>query len=156
MTAYEVLDVALSALSFATLAFVLVQVVSHSRQMHHDFEAMYLQRFWSIMERRSMHVNFEASPRWLAGRDRRVIEDYLALSNDQVALRRLGRITDETWLMWAPDIVGFTSQRAIALTLWKSSPLAYPDLRALLSNATADPAWDPCSLGPVRRWIRGL
>lgn len=156
MTAYEALDVALSALSLATLAFVLVQVVSHSRQMHHDFEAMYLQRFWSIMERTSMHVDFGVSPRWLARRDRRVIKDYLELSNDQVALRRLGRITDDTWRMWAPDIVAFTSQRAVALTLRRSSPLAYVDLRALLDNATTDSAWDPCSMGAARRWIRGL
>ncbi len=90
---YEVLDLVLSGLSLVAIAFVVLQITTHNRQMHHDFEAIYLQRFWSLTERRWVDL---ASPRArrLSSADQRLVHDYLTLSNDQVELRRHGRITD--------------------------------------------------------------
>ncbi len=41
---------ALTLLAIATGAW---QLLAHSRQMHRDFESMYVQRYWTSMDRRS-------------------------------------------------------------------------------------------------------
>lgn len=155
MTTYEVLDIVLSGLSLVAIAFVVLQITTHNRQMHHDFEAIYLQRFWSLMERRSVDL---ASPRArrLSSADERLVHDYLTLSNDQVELRRHGRITDETWRIWAPDIQAFASLPTVERALSETSPLRYADLRTLLAELANDPGWDPCTMSRFRRWARGL
>lgn len=156
MSTYEKLDLVLSSISALAIAFVVVQITTHNRQMHHDFEAMYLQRFWSLMERRSLNFAASRGRKRLSRTDLRTVHDYLELSNDQVELRRHGRVTDQTWRIWAPDIVRFVSQPVIWRVLEESEPQRYIDLRELLARWPSDPAWDPCSFGRFRRWARGL
>lgn len=155
MTTYESLDLLLSAGSLLAVGFVVVQIATHNRQMHHDFEAMYLQRFWALMERRSPRFDPQNARR-LSRADRRFIEDYLALSNDQIELRRLGRVTNQTWRIWAPDIAKFVNLPAIRGVLDASAPEDFADLRRLIEERPDNPTWDPCELSRFRRWARGL
>ena len=132
------------------LAFVLAawQLLFHGRQMHRDFEMLYVERYWKIMD--------ERSPEWrnngeLQPRDHSLVQDYLQLCEDEIDLRKLGRVTDSTWEFWARAIVGQTSEWPYAGELEDSAPHRYPRLRTLLDSNKGDrsKAMDP--LG--HRWL---
>jgi hypothetical protein len=94
----EVVTAAVSAIALVAVLFALLQISFLNRQIHRELEAKYLERYWLLMDRRSSRFALGGPP---VRSDRRVIHAYFQLSEDQIALRRLGRVTDHTWQFWA-------------------------------------------------------
>jgi hypothetical protein len=90
----EWFSLAVDAITALAIVFAAWQLLSHSRQMHRELEGLYVQRYWELMDQRSESFIVEGDPR---PRDRRVIHAYLQLCEDEIDLRRLGRLTDNTW-----------------------------------------------------------
>jgi len=107
------------------------QLLVQNRQIHRDFESIYVQRYWTIMDRRST--------KWaLKGQydveDRVVARQYLLLCEDEIDLRARGRITDATWAFWGDAILTQARAAPYAAELTSSGPDEYPGLRAFLES----------------------
>lgn len=139
-------DVWSLALQIATLLAVIVaawQLLFHSRQMHREFEALYVARYWEIMDRRS--------DSWvLSGRTKRsdsvVARSYLQLCEDEIDCRRIGRVTDNTWVFWRDAILSQTSAAEYKRALADSGADEYPLLQKLRGLG---PGYDPLE----HRWL---
>lgn len=94
----------ISAITLITIVFAFLQIKSSNKQMHREFESMYIGRFWEIIDEFSDSFIFQNIPE---NSDKRVAYKYLSLSNEQVGLKAHGRITDETWEYWSKDIKNF-------------------------------------------------
>lgn len=141
--------------SFASLGTGIVvllgafQVRRMNQQMHREFEMQYLIRFWTLMDRRSRRLQLRGRP---TQRDESTLIAYLDLSEDQIALREKGRVTNHTWSFWARDIRAMCLSGAIHLTLRKFSQSQYPHIRRLIAQAD----YDPLTWGRLRKWWSGL
>lgn len=133
-------------LQIATLIAVVVaawQLLFHSRQMHREFEALYIARYWELMDRRSI--------RWVvADRQSRldvvVVKGYLQLCEDEIDCRRIGRVTDGTWDFWRAAIISQATDPHYGAVLTSAPASDYPLLRELIHIG---PAYDPLP----RRWL---
>lgn len=133
----EVFSAIVQAFTALAIIFAAWQLMFHSRQMHRDFELLYVQRYWELMDRRSPEFALEHEP---TPEDRLVIRAYLQLCEDEVDLRRLGRVTDSTWKFWSQSMVAQASAPAYARELSLVGAERYPLVRRLIeSQATQDP-----------------
>jgi len=145
----EAITALVSASALIAVVFAGLQVRHVNRQMHREFESMYLTRFWAIMDRRSRAFALTGRPR---ATDRRVVSDYLDLCEDQLSLRSLGRVTNHTWNFWRVDIRAFRVTGAYAEALKSASLAEYPKVRQLIR----DPFFDPLRSNWLRRLWDGL
>ena len=147
----ELRDWIVLIVQMATLLAIVVaawQLTYHSRQMHRDLESLYVQRNWAIMDRRSL--------KWLANGkptsdDYLVLRAYLQLCEDEIDLRRRGRVTDSTWAFWAQAISEQCSAEPYATALAAAPDEEYPSLRLHLGGKT-----DPLSRKWLWRLMHGL
>lgn len=146
----ELFSIIVQALTAMAIVFAAWQLLFHSRQMHRDFELVYVQRYWELMDRRSASLALEGLPR---RRDRTVIRSYLQLCEDEIDLRRLGRVSDNTWRFWATSIVEQASTEPWAAEIAKLGSSQYPLLRKLIES---DVAYDPLEHSWVWRKLHGL
>jgi hypothetical protein len=147
------LDVWSFALQLATLVAVLVaarQLVFQSRQMHRDFEALYVQRYWALMDRRSRRFALGGG---LSRDDRITVRNYIQLCEDQIDCRRIGRVTDSTWVFWRGAIADQLQQPAYRTELDELSGETFPRVRELLNNPGQH---DPLGWWWVWRKAQGL
>lgn len=140
----EWIQLGVSSLTVLAIAAAVWQLVAQSRQMHREFEAMYVRRYWELMSNRS--ESWVLSGR-LTVADRVVVRGYLQLSEDECDLRSLGRVTDGTWAFWARSIVDQCAARPYASELADLDRADYPRLRELLLDG---PNHDP--LTRSKRW----
>lgn len=138
-----------SGLAFLAVVLAGVQIRHVSRQMHRDFESHYLLRYWALMDRRSRRFKLGGRPNRMDGV---LIADYLALCEDQLTLRALGRVTDDTYGFWARDIVAQAGQGAYRAFLASAQVTDFPRLRSLLTQ----PGHDPLKQHRLGRLWRGL
>ncbi|UOE42890.1 hypothetical protein [Agromyces larvae] len=146
----EVFSVVVQALTALAIVFAAWQLLFHSRQMHRDFELIYVQRYWELMDRRSPGFVTEGRGRRT---DRPLITAYLQLCEDEIDLRRLGRVTDNTWGFWARSIVDQASTSPYASELGRVRPELYPLLRRLIES---DAGFDPLDRSRLWRKLHGL
>lgn len=144
----DVFSAIVQALTALAIVFAAWQLMFHSRQMHRDFELLYVQRYWELMDRRTPGFALEHEP---TPEDRLVIRAYLQLCEDEVDLRRLGRVTDNTWGFWAGAMAERASAPAYAQELDLAGPDSYPLLRQLIGGRT-----DPLRHGWLWRKVHGL
>jgi hypothetical protein len=140
-------------LQIATLIAVAVaawQLMFQSRQMHRDFETLYVARYWALMDRRSLPFVLTGAPR---KSDRGVIDQYLQLCEDEIDCRRIGRVTDSTWRFWRAAIVDQVSERSYRRFLDSLPDDRFPRLRTLLREPAG---YDPLGWGWLRRRMHGL
>lgn len=138
--------------SLGTVLVVIVgalQVGRMNRQMHREFEMQYLQRFWTLMDRRSKGLQLRGRAN---SEDQVVLLAYLELSEDQITLRKNGRVTNHTWSFWAKDIREMCMSQAVRRMLEKSPIQRFPHIRQLLIDAD----YDPLPWGRLRKWWCGL
>jgi hypothetical protein len=150
--------IAAAAVAFAGLAFR-----ASLQQRLRQFEGMYIQRYWSLMDRLSLpatrgdiHLQIEDS-------DEKVIRAYFRLCEDQLELRQNGWISDRSWRIWS---AGITAQLHEPLFnhLWRKVdaeakarvPEGVPPRFALLRVLIVDEHEDPCEMGRWNRWIAGV
>lgn len=132
------------------------------RERLRQFEALYVERYWKILDQlsldalkgsRSVHVN---------GEDEKAIRGYILLCEDELQMRRNGYISDSTYLVWADGMLGQFCQpmfKHVWIQVQQEATdhhsFPYEHLNRLLSAANSD-AGDPLSMSPTRRKLRGL
>lgn len=140
-------------LQVATLIAVIVaawQLLFHSRQMHREFESLYIARYWELMDRRSRgwvsrgHIDRD---------DLVVVKGYLQLCEDEIDCRRIGRITDSTWHFWREAILTQAAEGHYLRVLRAAPESDYPLLRQLVLRG---PIYEPLSRGWLWRKTHGL
>lgn len=143
-------SVIVQSLTALAIIFAALQLLFHSKQMHRDFEMMYVQRYWQVMDRRSDEFEFDGKPQ---ASDREVIRGYLQLSEDEIDLRGLGRVSDNTWVFWSTAIVAQCHEEAYAKALADTPQDMFRSVRTLLSS---DGREDPLKRRWLGRKLRGL
>jgi len=127
----EIASVVIGALTFLTIGVAAIQLIFHSRQMHREFESLYVSRYWDVMDRRSESFATDRVP---TEADRPVMRAYLQLCEDEIDLRGLGRVTDSTWKFWARSIVEQCGADGYREELLAAPEDAYPNVRRLLET----------------------
>ncbi|MBX3195844.1 MAG: hypothetical protein KF727_12200 [Microbacteriaceae bacterium] len=146
------LGVVVQVLTALAIIFAAWQLLFHSRAMHREFELLYVQRYWELMDRRTAKFAIGDGTHHS---DRLVIRAYFQLCEDEADLRRIGRVTDNTWTFWRGAMVSQASTAAYRHELDRLDASAYPQLRAIL----ADPEGrrkGPLAWGWLRRKLHGL
>lgn len=138
------------ALTASAIVFAAWQLLFHSRQMHRDFEVLYVQRYWGLMDERSDKFLLNGE---LVETDRRVVRAYLQLSEDEIDLRSLGRVTDNTWRFWSRAITDQCTAPGYREELSVLPTTMYPGVR---KNLEAGRAYDPLEHGWLWRKVHGL
>lgn len=146
----DIASVVISALTFLTIGVAAIQLIFHSRQMHREFESLYVERYWTLMDRRSPSFAIDRIP---VAADRAVIRAYLQLCEDEIDLRSLGRVSDATWSFWARSIIDQCSSDGYREELQKCEISEYPRVRELVAGGTG---WDPLRHSLLWRVRHGL
>jgi hypothetical protein len=102
-------------------------------QRRRQFETIYVQRYWALMDQLSLDAHKGCEPQSLdssghaaaiaagphvSDTDQRVVRSYLRLCEDELELRREGWISRETWAIWRTGI-------AAQLDRWPFKPVWY-------------------------------
>lgn len=127
---------------FATVIAVgaaFLQLIGARAAKHRDFENLYVQRYWNLMDR------FEGNP-WTASSiddlveaDQLKVSAYLQLCEDELDLRRNGFISTKTWGIWVDGMKSQCARQAYKDALSKMEPAELPALRDFLDNENHDP-----------------
>ena len=133
------------------VAFAVGQLVVARKQSHREFENMYVQRFWAIIDQFTDDVALQPAPPSFAGHDRVVALSYIRLCEDELDMRHLGRITHSTWGFWSSAIAASTSQPAYQAVL-----AAEPDLFVRLREFLRTGGHDPFVRRRFWSWLGGL
>jgi len=148
-------DIALIVTAVGVLAAVF-GLRQSNRERLRQFEAMYVQRYWSILDQLSLQALAGSTKDLLGESDEKTIRAYLFLCEDELEMRGRGYIADTTYKIWAEAAVTQLQQpmfRAVWEQVLKESTFPYEHLHALCSQPKS---YDPITLGFVRRWLRGL
>lgn len=76
---------------------IIFQIIGERRARHREFENMYVQRYWDLMN--SLPIRFVQGHEDYSPNDNQSIAlcNYLLLCEDELDLRAQGFITDKTW-----------------------------------------------------------
>ena len=124
----DIASVILGALTFLAIGVAAIQLIFHSRQMHREFESLYISRYWELMDRRSTSFAVDRVP---TEADRPVMRAYLQLSEDEIDIRKLGRVTDNTWKFWSTAILDQCAAPGYRDELAAAPAEEYPNVRTL-------------------------
>ncbi|WP_144720144.1 hypothetical protein [Agrococcus jejuensis] len=130
-TPFDVIGAIVQTATLIAVGVAAWQLLFHSRQMHRDFEALYVQRYWTLMDQRSDAFALDGVP---TDRDRVIARGYLQLCEDEIDCRRIGRVTDSTWEYWRGAIIDQTSTPAYLAELDSVTETRYPLLRLALQQ----------------------
>jgi hypothetical protein len=131
-----IFSISVQTLTALAIIFAAWQLLFHSRQMHREFEHLYVSRYWVLMDQRSADFTISGRAR---KEDRPIVRGYLQLCEDEIDLRRLGRITDNTWEFWAGATLDQVAASAYTKELATLSNDEYHLLRELIRTEGADP-----------------
>lgn len=147
-------DVALIVTAAGVLAAVF-GLRQSNRERLRQFEAMYVQRYWSIPDQLSLKALDSSSPESINDTDRKAMRAYLFLCEDELEMRARGYIADSTYKVWS-EAARTQLEQPMFKAVWeqvaKEAAFPYQHLKALLS----EPSYDPVTAGFARRWLRGL
>lgn len=141
---------------------VMVGLRQNCRERLRQFESMYVQRYWKLLDQLSLEA-VKASPAADAGReDEKAIRNYILLCEDELQMRQNGYISDSTYEVWADGMRDQLSQPMFK-KIWtqvdeeakEHRTFPYEHLRRLLNEPTSDDG-DPLTMSPLRRKLRGL
>jgi hypothetical protein len=150
----------LNQIALVVTALGVLGVIYSLRQNHRErlrqFESMYVQRYWSLIDQLSLEVLAGAEPHPLANADEKAIRAYLQLCEDELELRAGRCIADNTYRIWADGICTQLKQPAFR-KVWdqvRAEPtFPYTYMNSLLTQGAA---FDPCDMSLPLRWLRGL
>lgn len=148
-------EIALIVTAVGVLAAVFGLRQSNRERMR-QFEAMYVQRYWSILDQLSLDALAGSTKDPTSEADLKAIRAYLFLCEDELEMRGRGYIADTTYQIWADAAVTQLRQpifQAVWEQVLKESTFPYKHLDALCSEPES---YDPLTAGFVRRWLRGL
>lgn len=152
MTGWEWANVVAQVATVVAVAFAILQLIGARAAKHRDFENLYVQRYWNLMDR------FEGNP-WTASSvddlkngDKSRVTAYLQLCEDELDLRRNGFISTKTWGIWADGMKSQCARRAYMGALAEMDSAELPALRDFLENGNAD----PLEMNWFRKWWTGI
>ena len=139
-----------SVLTAAAAIFAVFQLVGARTQRHRDFENLYVQRYWQLLDRMPdrLYLNHEIPAP--DPDERRIVVAYLRLCEDEVDLRKQGFITDRTWAIWSEGILAQLQGAVYTKALVEHCHLL-PSLTQF-----AHMRKDPLSWNAFARWWSGL
>ena len=143
--------------SFAGAMIAIVTLRLNYRQRLRQFEQMYVQRYWSIIDRCSLAV---MDKRQQAGSltedDQKAIRAYIRLCEEELMVRAEGWISDATFKIWASSTRTMMGLPMFAL-VWDQLPedSIFPH-EHLTKMLTQDAAYDPCPMNRFVRWLHVL
>lgn len=131
--------------------FAVLQVISARTQRHREFENMYVQRYWRILDHMTdrMYLNQEISEP--TPDEARLAVAYLRLSEDELDLRKQGYITDGTWAIWSEGILA-----QLEAPIYANALLKYNNLLPSLARFAQSRGKDPLTWRTFYRWWSGL
>jgi hypothetical protein len=147
-------DIALIVTAAGVLAAVF-GLRQSNRERLRQFEAMYVQRYWSILDQLSLDALDMSAPDSVSADDRKAIRAYLFLCEDELEMRGRGYIADSTYTIWSEAAKAQLKQpmfEEVWNQLSKETVFPYQNLNSLISN----PSYDPLRVRFLRRWLRGL
>jgi hypothetical protein len=152
-------DIALF-ITAASLIGALFELRQNYRQRQRQFEEMYVQRYWSIIDDCSLEAMSSHPSKDPTDSDEKAIRAYIRLCEDELQVRAEGWISDGTYRMWGKSI-RMLMRLPMFAQAWqrvnKESIFPYQHMDRLLSAHNDDDApYDPCRMGLLRRWLRGL
>ncbi|MCC9068628.1 hypothetical protein [Arthrobacter cryoconiti] len=147
---WEAVSAIASVLTALAVIFAIMQLVTARKQRHREFELVYVQRYWSIVDRLSFDIGVEIPVAGLNETDAKLCLQYLRLCEDELDLRKRRFVTDETWEIWKQGIRFQVARKPFA-ELMKSDVVKTLDL---LPPFHIDPAKsDPLALSNfLKRW----
>lgn len=151
-----------NAVTAAGVIFVVLQLRDAQLQRHRSFEDLFIQRYWHLLDNFSLAFH-EArgqapvgSTSGMTDKDLAGVRAYLGLSEDQVDMRRIGWVTDDTWAVWRDGILTALDKQPVR-AVWEHVKESQPDEFACLRDLEDNgPLWDPIALSRLDRWRRGL
>ena len=101
-----------AATSFVAITVGLVQLRQLRKQRVRDFEDLFVQRYWNIMDRLSLAAMECDGPydQTVEADDRLAVMAYLRLSEDELDLRAERWVSKDTWEMWRTGIASQLSR----------------------------------------------
>lgn len=141
-------DIALTVTAAGVLAAVF-GLRQSNRERLRQFETMYVQRYWSILDQLSLHALSGSAKDPLSETDLKAIRSYLLLCEDELEMRGRGYISDATYRIWAGGAVMQVKQpifQAVWEQVLKEPTFPYEHLKALYSQGKS---YDPLGVGFV-------
>jgi hypothetical protein len=126
------------------------------RQRLRQFEAMYIQRYWDLLDRFSLELLIGSSAGQISVDDEKAIRSYFFLCEDELEMRAKKCIADSTYSAWVEGIVEQLKQpmfKDVLTRLRKEDAFPYKYLNNLLERGKT---YDPCGVLWWRRWLQGL
>jgi hypothetical protein len=161
MEACLISDVALIVTAIGVLG-VMFGLRQSYRERLRQFEVMYVERYWKILDQLSLDALKGSSPAKITDADEKAIRNYILLCEDELQMRRNGYISDSTYKVWAAGMRDQLSQPMFkevwAQVMGEAKELRtfpYEHLQRLLKGTALD-AGDPLSMSLLRRRLRGL
>ncbi|MEQ3554638.1 hypothetical protein WIS52_29590 [Pseudonocardia nematodicida] len=135
------------------VVFAGVQLRAGQVQRMREFESLYIQRYWSLVDRFplaafSAWADYES----LAAEERKALDSYVRLCEDQLEMRALGSITTSTYHVWRDGMCASLAYPVVLQAIEESdSPL-------LLLNELDKYrlGYDPIEVGRAARALRGV
>jgi hypothetical protein len=139
------------AATVVAVLFVVPQLIGARAAKHRDFENLYVQRYWNLMDNFEGDARTEASTDDHQSADKVRVNAYLHLCEDELDLRRNAFVSTKTWEIWAD---GINSQCRLApytraLDVMNANEL--PALRHFLATGE-----DPLKMFWLRKWWTGI
>lgn len=139
MSGWEWANVVAQFATMFAVVFAILQLIGARAAKHRDFENLYVQRYWNLMDR------FDGNP-WgapsvddLVDSDKSLVTAYLQLCEDELDLRRNGYISTKTWGIWVDGMKSQCARPAYKDALGAMKPAELPALRNFLGNGNSDP-----------------
>jgi hypothetical protein len=126
------------------------------RQRLRQFEAMYIQRYWSLLDRFSLELLVGSSAGQISVDDEKAIRSYFFLCEDELEMRAKKCIADSTYSTWVAGILEQLEQpmfKEVLARLRKEDAFPYEYLNNLLERGKT---FDPGGMSWWGRWLRGL
>lgn len=130
----------------------LLQLIQGRSAKHRDFENLYVQRYWNLMDRFEGNPWTAASIDDLVDSDRSRVSAYLQLCEDELDLRRNGFISTKTWGIWVDGMKSQCARAAYEEALNAMEQGELPALRDFIDNGNED----PLSMNWFRKWWTGI
>ena len=126
------------------------------RQRLRQFEELYVQRYWALLDKFSLEVLKGSSIEQVDPDDEKAIRSYFFLCEDELEMPERKSISDSTYSTWVAAILEQVEQpmfREVLNRLRKEDAFPYEYLSQLLDEGKE---YDPCHMPLLGRWLRGL
>ena len=147
---WQILSTLASVVTALAVVFAAGQLRVAREQSHRDFENLYVQRYWSLLDKFSVEATLDEARAAATPADHAIALNYMRLCEDQLDMRRLGRITNKTWSFWSAAIQESMSE-ASYVKLRNDYPSSFGQIRMFVVRGE-----DPFKGNRLVAWFGGL